>query len=64
MGNISMTLISAGVPAARCPNGNLRNIGVPAQGVEAKSSEGLIDGTLIFHSILGTLVEDGSFLKR
>jgi len=22
------------------------------------------DGTLIFHSILGTLVEDGSFLKR
>jgi hypothetical protein len=22
------------------------------------------DGTLIFHSILNTLVEDGSFLKR
>jgi len=51
MGNISMTVISAGVPAARCPNGNLRNIGVPAQDVEAKSSEGNIDGTLIFHAL-------------
>jgi phosphoribosylformylglycinamidine synthase len=30
----------------------------------AESAVGGTDGTLIFHSILGTLVEDGSFLKR
>jgi phosphoribosylformylglycinamidine (FGAM) synthase-like amidotransferase family enzyme len=30
----------------------------------AESAVGGTDSTLIFHSILGTLVEDGSFLKR
>jgi len=30
----------------------------------AEAAVGGTDGTLIFHSILGTLVEDGSFLKR
>ena len=30
----------------------------------AEAAVGGTDGTLIFNSILGTLVEDGSFLKR
>ena len=30
----------------------------------AESALGGTDGTLIFHSLLGSLVEDGSFLKR
>jgi phosphoribosylformylglycinamidine synthase len=30
----------------------------------AEATVGGTDGTLIFNSILGTLVEDGSFLKR
>jgi phosphoribosylformylglycinamidine (FGAM) synthase-like amidotransferase family enzyme len=30
----------------------------------AEATVGGTDGTLIFHSILGTLVEDGSFLTR
>jgi phosphoribosylformylglycinamidine synthase len=30
----------------------------------AESELGGTDGTLIFHSLLGSLVEDGSFLKR
>jgi hypothetical protein len=51
IGDISMTIISAGVLGSNCPNGNLRNIGVRAQDAEAKSGEGMVTGTLIFHAL-------------
>jgi phosphoribosylformylglycinamidine synthase len=58
------------------PNGSLDNIAgvineegtvlglMPHPERAAEAVVGGTDGTLIFHSILGTLVEDGSFLKR
>jgi phosphoribosylformylglycinamidine synthase I len=58
------------------PNGSLDNIAgvineegtvlglMPHPERAAEAAVGGSDGTLIFHSILGTLVEDGSFLKR
>jgi phosphoribosylformylglycinamidine synthase len=58
------------------PNGSLDNIAgvineegtvlglMPHPERAAEAAVGGTDGTLIFHSILGTLVEDGSFLKR
>ena len=58
------------------PNGSMDNIAgvineegtvlglMPHPERAAESAVGGTDGTLIFHSILGTLVEDGSFLKR
>jgi phosphoribosylformylglycinamidine synthase subunit PurQ / glutaminase len=58
------------------PNGSLDNIAgvineegtvlglMPHPERAAEATVGGTDGTLIFHSILGTLVEDGSFLKR
>jgi phosphoribosylformylglycinamidine synthase len=58
------------------PNGSLDNIAgvineegtvlglMPPPERAAEAAVGGTDGTLIFHSILGTLVEDGSFLKR
>ncbi len=58
------------------PNGSLNNIAgvineegtvlglMPHPERAAEATVGGTDGTLIFHSILGTLVEDGSFLKR
>ena len=58
------------------PNGSLRNIAgvvnedgtvlglMPHPERAAESALGGTDGTLIFHSLLGSLVEDGSFLKR
>jgi phosphoribosylformylglycinamidine synthase subunit PurQ / glutaminase len=58
------------------PNGSIDNIAgvineegtvlglMPHPERAAESTLGGTDGTLIFHSILGTLVEDGSFLKR
>jgi phosphoribosylformylglycinamidine synthase len=58
------------------PNGSLDNIAgvineegtvlglMPHPERAAEATLGGTDGTLIFHSILGTLVEDGSFLKR
>jgi hypothetical protein len=51
IGDTSMTIISAGVLGSNCPNGNLRNIGVRPQDVEAKSAEGIINGTLVFHAL-------------
>jgi phosphoribosylformylglycinamidine synthase len=58
------------------PNGSLDNVAgvineegtvlglMPHPERAAEAAVGGTDGTLIFHSILGTLVEDGSFLKR
>ena len=58
------------------PNGSLDNIAgvineegtvlglMPHPERAAEAAVGGTDGTLIFNSILGTLVEDGSFLKR
>lgn len=58
------------------PNGSLDNIAgivneagtvlglMPHPERAAESAMGGTDGTLIFHSLLGSLVEDGSFLKR
>ena len=58
------------------PNGSLDNIAgvineegtvlglMPHPERAAEATVGGTDGTLIFNSILGTLVEDGSFLKR
>lgn len=58
------------------PNGSIDNIAgvineggtvlglMPHPERAAEAAVGGTDGTLIFHSILGTLVEDGSFLKR
>ena len=58
------------------PNGSMQNIaGIVSEGGTvlglmphperaAESELGGTDGTLIFHSLLGSLVEDGSFLKR
>jgi len=58
------------------PNGSLDNIAgvineegtvlglMPHPERAAEAAVGGTDGTLIFHSMLGTLVEDGSFLKR
>jgi phosphoribosylformylglycinamidine synthase len=58
------------------PNGSLDNIAgvineegtvlglMPHPERAAESSVGGTDGLLIFHSLLGSLVEDGSFLKR
>jgi len=58
------------------PNGSMDNIAgvVNAEGTvlglmphperAAEAALGGTDGTLIFHSLLGSLVEDGSFLKR
>jgi hypothetical protein len=51
IGDISMTIISAGVLGSNCPNGNLRNIGVRPQDAEAKGGEGMVAGTLIFHAL-------------
>jgi phosphoribosylformylglycinamidine synthase len=58
------------------PNGSMLNIAgivneggtvlglMPHPERAAESALGGTDGTLIFHSLLGSLVEDGSFLKR
>ena len=58
------------------PNGSLDNIAgivneegtvlglMPHPERAAESALGGTDGLLIFHSLLGSLVEDGSFLKR
>jgi phosphoribosylformylglycinamidine synthase len=58
------------------PNGSMQSIaGIVSEGGTvlglmphperaAESALGGTDGTLIFHSLLGSLVEDGSFLKR
>jgi phosphoribosylformylglycinamidine synthase len=58
------------------PNGSLDNIAgvvneegtvlglMPHPERAAESALGSTDGLLIFHSLLGSLVEDGSFLKR
>jgi phosphoribosylformylglycinamidine synthase len=58
------------------PNGSIDNIAgvineegtvlglMPHPERAAEAAVGGTDGTLILHSILGTLVEDGSFLKR
>jgi phosphoribosylformylglycinamidine synthase len=58
------------------PNGSLDNIAgivneegpvlglMPHPERAAENAMGGTDGLLIFHSLLGTLVEDGSFLKR
>jgi phosphoribosylformylglycinamidine synthase len=58
------------------PNGSLENIAgivndegtvlglMPHPERAAESALGSTDGLLIFHSLLGSLVEDGSFLKR
>ncbi len=58
------------------PNGSIANIAgvvnetgtvlglMPHPERAAESAMGGTDGTLIFHSLLGSLVEDGSFLKR
>jgi phosphoribosylformylglycinamidine synthase len=58
------------------PNGSLNNIAgivneagtvlglMPHPERAAESAMGSTDGSLIFHSLLGSLVEDGSFLKR
>jgi phosphoribosylformylglycinamidine synthase len=58
------------------PNGSMDNIAgvineegtvlglMPHPERAAEAAVGGTDGTLIFHSILNTLVEDGSFLKR
>ena len=58
------------------PNGSMQNIAgivneggtvlglMPHPERAAESALGGTDGTLIFHSLLGSLVEDGSFLKR
>jgi phosphoribosylformylglycinamidine synthase subunit PurQ / glutaminase len=58
------------------PNGSMDNIAgvineegtvlglMPHPERAAEAAAGGTDGTLIFHSILNTLVEDGSFLKR
>jgi phosphoribosylformylglycinamidine synthase len=64
------------VTAHANPNGSLDNIAgivneegtvlglMPHPERAAEAAVGGTDGTLILHSILGTLVEDGSFLKR
>jgi phosphoribosylformylglycinamidine synthase len=58
------------------PNGSLENIAgivndegtvlglMPHPERAAEGAVGMTDGLLIFHSLLGTLVETGSFLKR
>ncbi|MBI4562238.1 MAG: phosphoribosylformylglycinamidine synthase subunit PurQ [Candidatus Rokubacteria bacterium] len=58
------------------PNGSLENIAgivndegtvlglMPHPERAAEGAMGMTDGLLIFHSLLGTLVETGSFLKR
>ena len=64
------------VTRAANPNGSLENIAgvvnedgtvlglMPHPERAAESALGSTDGLLIFHSLLGSLVEDGSFLKR
>lgn len=64
------------VTRAANPNGSLDNIAgvvneegtvlglMPHPERAAESAMGSTDGLLIFHSLLGTLVEDGTFLKR
>jgi phosphoribosylformylglycinamidine synthase len=64
------------VTRAANPNGSLHNIAgvvneegtvlglMPHPERAAEAAVGGTDGLLIFHSLLGSLVEDGSFLKR
>jgi len=64
------------VTKAANPNGSLQNIAgiVNAEGTvlglmphperAAEAATGGTDGSLLFHSLLGSLVEDGTFLKR
>ena len=64
------------VTRAANPNGSLENIAgivneegtvlglMPHPERAAESAMGGTDGLLIFHSLLGSLVEDGTFLKR
>jgi phosphoribosylformylglycinamidine synthase len=64
------------VTSAANPNGSLENIAgivsqegnvlglMPHPERAAETGLGGTDGLLIFHSLLGSLVEDGSFLKR
>ena len=64
------------VTKAANPNGSLDNIAgivneegtvlglMPHPERAAESALGGTDGLLIFHSLLGSLVEDGTFLKR
>jgi phosphoribosylformylglycinamidine synthase len=64
------------VTKAANPNGSLENIAgvanpegtvlglMPHPERAAEAAMGGADGLLLFHSLLGSLVEDGSFLKR
>ncbi len=54
IGDISYTIISLGVMGARCPNGNLKNIGVKDEDVESLSHGGEITGTVILHALPDT----------
>jgi phosphoribosylformylglycinamidine synthase subunit PurQ / glutaminase len=65
-----------GVTRAANPNGSVENIAgivsdegtvfglMPHPERAAETAMGGTDGLMIFHSLLGSLVEDGSFLKR
>jgi len=65
-----------GVTRAANPNGSVENIAgivndegtvfglMPHPGRAAETAMGGTDGLMIFHSLLGSLVEDGSVLKR
>jgi hypothetical protein len=68
-GDVSMALITIAVLGSKCPNGNLQNIGVKPENVEAESKKGMISGIVILHALPGTkgadrLVDDlGNILQ-
>src|ERR1039458_3838891 len=50
-GGLFMTFITFAVFGSNCPNGDLNNIGVRPENVEAQTQKGMIPGVLVFHAL-------------
>lgn len=45
-----MTFITFAVFGANCANGDLNNVGVRPENVEAETSKGMVPGVIVFHA--------------
>lgn len=49
-GGLFMTFITFAVFGSNCPNGDLNNVGVRPENVEAETNKGMIPGVIVFHA--------------
>lgn len=50
-GGLYMTFITMAVFGSNCPNGDLNNVGVRRENIEAETSKGMIPGLIVFHAL-------------